>query len=321
MDELASIAKIIKENDDILIIAHVSPDGDTLGSALALARMLAKAGKRIQIVCEDRVPDIYRFMPGAADVLLPENAKKARAAVAVDCADAGRLGAALPLFRAAEVTCSIDHHFTNTEYAGLNYVNGNTAATGELIFALLSELGAEPDREAAACLYTAIMSDTGNFAYSNTTPATLRVAARLMELGADNVEINRLVYRTIPFHKQKLLGVALTKLTLHENGRVGLSMLSQKEIDACGASEEDTEGIIDHIRDIRDVEIALMVREANHNACKISLRSKLYADVGAIAKRMGGGGHLHAAGYTAGGVTLEEAAREALSMAADAVRI
>lgn len=319
MDALRSIAQIILQNDDFLIIAHVSPDGDTLGCAFALAGTLARLGKRVQTVCENRVPHIYEFLPGAQGILTPGDAKEARVAIAVDCADAERLGSAQPLFRAARITCNIDHHFTNSEYADHNYVDGATAATGEMIFSLIEELGVEPDRDAATCLYAAIMSDTGNFAYSNTTPETMRVAARLMELGADNTEINRLIYRTIPFHKQKLLGLALAKLTLREEGKVGVTSLSMEEIASCGATEEDTEGIIDHIRDIEGVELALLIRESQPGVCKVSLRSKLYADVGAIAKRMNGGGHKRAAGYTAYG-NLDEATFAALSMAGDAVR-
>lgn len=319
MEALGSIAEIIRKNDDFIVIAHVSPDGDTLGCALALSGTLARLGKRVQTVCENRVPHIYEFLPGARGILTPENAQTASVAIAVDCADAERLGSAQPLFRAAQITCNIDHHFTNSEYAALNDVNGSAAATGEMIFSLIEELGVEPDRDAATCLYAAIMSDTGNFAYSNTTPATMRVAARLMEFGADNTEINRLIYRTIPFYKQKLLGLALAKLALHEGGKVGLSALSMEEISSCGATEEDTEGIIDHIRDIEGVELAVMIRESQRGVYKISLRSKLYADVGAIAKRMNGGGHKRAAGYTAHG-GMEEITLAALSMAGDAVR-
>jgi len=319
MDALRSIAQIILQNDDFLIIAHVSPDGDTLGCALALAGTLARLSKRVQAVCENRVPHIYEFLPGAQGILTSGDAREARVAIAVDCADAERLGSAQSLFRAARITCNIDHHFTNSEYADHNYVDGAAAATGEMIFSLIEELGVEPDRDAATCLYAAIMSDTGNFAYSNTTPETMRVAARLMEFGADNTEINRLIYRTIPFHKQKLLGLALAKLTLREEGKVGVTSLSMEEIASCGATEEDTEGIIDHIRDIEGVELALLIRESQPGVCKVSLRSKLYADVGAIAKRMNGGGHKRAAGYTAYD-NLDEATFAALSMAGDAVR-
>lgn len=313
MDSLSPIAELIRENDHFLVIAHVSPDGDTLGSALALSLSLKRMGKRVQTVCEDKVPHIYEFLPGAQEVLRPENAAAARVAIAVDCADAQRLGSALPLFRAAEATVNIDHHATNSGYADRNCVE-KAGATGELVYRLLLRLGVEPDAQAATCLYTALMSDTGSFAYSSTTPDTLRVAAALMERGANNAEINRRVYRTIPLHKQKLLGVTLAKLALHAGGKVGIACLSAGEIASCGASGEDTEGIIDHIRDVEGVEIAILIRGTDENAFKVSLRSKHFADVGALAARMGGGGHQRAAGYNAYG-TMDEAAHIALRLA------
>ncbi len=319
MDALKAIAALIKENDDFLIISHVSPDGDTLGSVLALAHMLEVLGKRVQAVCADRVPHIYGFLPGASRMLLPAQARAARVAIAVDCADAQRLDAALPLFEAATVTCNIDHHMTNTEYAAYNYVRGKAAATAEMIFSLLGALDAEPDADAASCLYAALISDTGSFAYSNTTPETLRIAARLMERGAEHSRINRLIYRTIPFQKKKLLGAALIGLELYEDGKIGATCLNREQVASCGAGEEDTEGIIDHIRDIEGVEVALFIRETEAGVYKVSLRSKSYADVGQIAKLLGGGGHMRAAGYTAYG-ELSGVAAEALRLARDAVR-
>ncbi len=319
MDSLEAIAALLKENDDFLIISHVSPDGDTLGSALALAHMLESLGKQAQVVCADKVPHIYGFLPGALDILLPEQARAARVAIAVDCADAQRLDTALPLFEAAETSCNIDHHMTNTQYADFNYIQGKAAATGELIFALLCALGVEPDAHAASCLYAALISDTGNFAYANTTPETLRIAARLMECGAEHTRINRLIFRTTPLHKKKLLGAVLTKLALYEDGKIGAACLSKEEVAACGATEEDAEGIIDHIRDVEGVELALFIRESQAGVYKVSLRSKFQADVGDIAKLMGGGGHKRAAGYTALG-DMDGVAAEALRLARDAVR-
>ncbi len=320
MDSLLTIAQLIKANDEFAIVAHVSPDGDTLGCVLALAHALKRMGKRIEAVCASPVPHIYEFLPGAKDILSPGEAKPARVVIAVDCADEARMDVARPLFQGAQHTVNIDHHMTNNSYAQFNHVDGHAAATGELIYKLILQLGEIPDADEASCLYAALMSDTGNFAYSNTTPDTLRIAAELMELGADNTEINRRIYRTIPLQKQKLLGLALTKLSLHEDGKIGVSRISRADIVSCGASDEDAEGIIDHIRDIEGVEIALTVREADAGVYKVSLRSKAYADVGAIAKRMGGGGHMCASGYTAYGAVMDEAADAALSLAGEALR-
>ena len=297
MHDLAYIASFLQARDGYTIISHVSPDGDTLGSSLALYCALLKLGKRVQVVCENSVPAVYRFLPHTQDVLKPDAAEKLPHVICVDCAAKDRLGAALPIFNAAAHSINIDHHMTNTAYANDNCIR-DTAATGEIIFDLLSMLNLL-DVQSATCLYTAIVTDTGNFAYGNTTADTLRKAAELMEEGADNVLINRCVYRSVPLRKLCLLRTALASLQLYEDDRIRMICITQKDLEEAGASSEDVEGIIDHVRDIESVEIAVMVRESSlKNTAKISLRSKKYADVSSIAKAMDGGGHKHAAGYT-----------------------
>lgn len=300
-DALRSIAAFIKENDDFTVVAHTTPDGDTLGASLALYGVLVRIGKRAAVVCEQPVPHTYAFLPGAEHVLLPEDARQTEHVIAVDCADRARMGAALRLFDGALHTCNIDHHPSNDFYAELNAVDDMAAATGELIASLAEMLLPELDAPLANCLYTALMTDTGNFAYSNTRPETFHLAGRLLAAGADNAELNRLVYRTVPFAKQKLLGRALANMELLFEGKLGVSYVMQSDFAATGASEEDTEGIIDHVRDVEGVEAALLLRETPSGAFKLSLRSKKAADVGAVAQAKGGGGHKHAAGYTAEG--------------------
>lgn len=306
-DQLAlrAMAEHIEKNDDFLLIAHTSPDGDTLGSVLALTEAMLGMGKQVQTVCEHTVPHIYRFLPNFQRVLLPKDAKPARHVIAVDCADEERMGEARIFFDRADTTGNVDHHMTNASYAKLNVVNGGLAAAGELIFDLIGLLPWPMNKQAATCLYCALMTDTGNFAYRNTRPSTLRIAADLLERGADNNEINRMVYRTVPLCKQKLLGVALTNAAFFAEGAIGLTYVTLEDFARVGASEEDTEGIIDHIRDIEGVEIAILIREAGAGLYKVSLRSKLRADVGAIAQSLGGGGHRQAAGCTIKGEYLD----------------
>ena len=297
MNDLSYIASLLLEKDDFTLIAHVSPDGDTLGSSLALYHALSVMGKKVQIVCQNEVPMVYAYLPGSENFRLPEKAEQTPYVICVDCAAVDRLGTAEKLFRGAMHTVNIDHHATNVGYADDNCVR-DTAAAGEIVFDLL-EILEQIDADSASCLYTAIMTDTGNFAYSNTTSDTLRIAAELLEDGADNERINRYVYRTVPLRKAKLLGIALNSLELHCNGKLGVIRITQEDLRRAGASSEDTEGVIDHVRDIDTVELALMIREAAQpDTGKISMRSKVYADVSAIAERMGGGGHKHAAGYT-----------------------
>lgn len=294
---IADAVRFFGAQDDILLIAHVSPDGDTLGSSFALYGVLSGLGKRVQIVCEDPVPAIYRFLPFSDKTIKPEQARPAAAAVSVDCADLMRTGTAEPLFAAAKDTLNIDHHGTNDRYAANNYVR-KAGATGELVYGVLTALGVPIGRDVATCLYAAISTDTGNFSYDNTTPDTLRIAAELLETGFDLPELNRRLFRTVPFRKLKLQALAVTKAQLSEGGRVGVTALTKADVESCGASAEDTEGIIDSIRDIDTVEIAAMLREGDDGKIRVSLRGKTCADVSKIAAVYGGGGHRLAAGCT-----------------------
>lgn len=298
-----AIADLINQNGAFTIISHTSPDGDTLGSSLALYIALKALGKTAEVVCDYPVPHIYAFLPCCEDYKTPDTAQGYETAISVDCADMGRLGESAKLFLAAKRTASIDHHPTNTGFADINVVDGDAAAAGELIFTLVCALlhkSANLPLDIAECIYTALMTDTGCFAYSNTAPSTFYTAAKLRECGVDTCKINRLVYRTVPYEKQKLLGLALSKAELFCSGKAAYACILKRDIEQVGASEEATEGIIDHLRDIKGVEAAVLARgvdEAN-TTFKVSLRSKQIVDVGKISASLGGGGHRFAAGYT-----------------------
>ena len=251
----------------------------------------------MQVVCEDPVPAIYRFLPFSDQLVPPEQARPAEAVVCVDCADLARTGRSEALFAAAKSTLNIDHHGTNDRFAGENYVQ-RAGATGELIFNVIACLKITLNKNIASCLYAAITTDTGNFSYSNTTPDTLRIAADILDTGIDLPYLNRSLFRTIPFHKLKLHALAVDNTQLFEYGRIGISRLTLEEIRLCGASGEDTEGIIDSIRDIDTVEVAALLRESEDGLVRVSLRGKSNADVSKIAIRFGGGGHRLAAGCT-----------------------
>lgn len=308
----------IRGADGFTIIAHMSPDGDTLGSSLGLYRLLRGLGKKAEVACADGVPALYAFLPAAGEVRLPKDAAGYPNVIAVDCADLGRLGDARPLFDKGANTYNIDHHPTNGAYARHNAVDAEASAAGELIYRLAQSFGAPMDAALAACLYTALMTDTGNFAYSNTTGETLRIAGALLDAGADGYGLNLRIFRSTSFGKLRLLGEAIRGIRLYEGGRIGLAGLTRGQIQACGAREEDTEGVIDSVRDIESVEIAIFLREAGADTWKVSLRSKWAADVGALAAKLGGGGHARAAGYTAHG-SLEAAWAEALARSKEAL--
>jgi len=310
---LLDAVRFLRAHDDILLIAHVSPDGDTLGSSFALYGALLELGKHAQVVCEDPVPAIYRFLPYSDQLIAPEQAKPAEAVVCVDCADVARAGRCEPLFHAAKATLNIDHHGTNDRYADENFVQ-KAGATGELVYNVLASLKVSLNKNIASCLYAAITTDTGNFSYSNTTPDTLRIAAELLDVGIDLPYLNQRLFRTVPYHKMRLHALAVTKAQLYEYGRSGVSALTLADIASCGATGEDTEGIIDSIRDIDTVEVAALLRESEDGQIRVSLRGKTSADVSCIATKFGGGGHKLAAGCTLK-PPIEEAARLILESA------
>lgn len=299
--DIESLAAFIRANDGFTIIAHMSPDGDALGSSLALLWLLKKLDKRAEAVCTDPVPHMYAFLPLAGEMQLPDKAVGYENVIAVDCADKARLGKAMGLFEAAAQTYNIDHHPTNDAFAHHNLVDSTVAATGELIYRLAKNLGVQLEADFASCAYTALMTDTGNFAYSNTTGETLRIAGDLLDAGADGYSLNLRIYRSTSLERLHLLQRAIGNIRLYQDGQVGITSLSRAEIQESGANEEDTEGIVDCVRDIHSVEVAIFIKESGNNEWKVSLRSKLRADVGAIAAEMGGGGHARAAGYSAQG--------------------
>lgn len=289
----------IKAQEKILLVAHVSPDGDTLGSCLALYLALVSLGKSAQVLSEDPVPQAYRFLPGAANIKRPEemNEENVPAVIAVDCADRLRMGMAEPLFDRAKTTLNIDHHGTNTAFAEVNDVR-RAGATGELIYEIIRLLNVSVTEDMAVCLYTALATDTGNFSYSNTTPNTFRIMSELLETGFPLPEINRMLFRSTPLRKLKLQARALDKLELHCGGKVAISAISLSDFSDCGATAEDHEGVVDLLRDIDTVEAAAALRACEDGTVRVSLRGKRYADVSRVAVALHGGGHKLAAGCT-----------------------
>ena len=303
----SAACSFLRNNNDFLLIAHVSPDGDTLGSCLCLYDVLLQMGKRVQVACEESVPVLYTFLPHAQAVLSPLEVKPFSAIIFVDCGGLNRAGELAPLLEQAEHSLCIDHHQTNLGFAQENWVL-NCSSTGEMVFSLLQELDTSFfNRDTATCLYTAIATDTGNFAYSNVASDTFLAAASLVQCGIDLPELNRRLFRCTPVKKARLVGVVMQNLQLLAEGRFALSTISCAELDRWNASGEDCEGLIDRLRDIEGVEVSCLLRDSKDGSkIRVSLRSLNEPDVSQIAARFGGGGHKRAAGCTLSG-TLEEA--------------
>lgn len=313
--DLTGVFSAIDAYPSIALISHIMPDGDTIGSALALSMHLRSAGKTVALYCEQPVPPAYRFLsgweafrqPGAWD---PEK-ERYPLVIAVDCSDLERLGTCLPIYEAAERTVNIDHHISNEQYADMNIVDGTAAAVGELIYSLIRASNGAIDKPMAEALYTAISLDTGNFSYSNTTSSTHHIAAELVGLGIDVYAINTILFRTHSLGRTRLLALVLDTLTMYRDGTVAALTATDDMIEQSGADESETEGMINFAREIDTVEVGILFRVRAGGKVKVSFRSKEYVDVSRLAQSFGGGGHTRASGCTIEG-TLEEARTQVL---------
>jgi len=311
------IVDLINKSETIAILPHVSADGDALGSSLALAIVLSGSGKKVKVLLEEEIPQVYSDLPGREFSCLyrkndEQYNKKYDLALALDCGDAARLASRIELFNTATRNANLDHHTTNTEFAVNNYVDTSSAATGEIIYDLIVRMGAKPDKDVALCLYVAITTDTGGFRYSNTTADTHRIAAELVSEGIDVAKVSRRVFDRVSYGKVKLIGAAIDSLELFEEGKIALMSLSSELMKKLETKDEDSDGIINIARNISGVEVAALLKQLDSGEVKVNLRSNSYVDVSAIAASYSGGGHERAAGFTTT-ATLEQTKNELLA--------
>jgi bifunctional oligoribonuclease and PAP phosphatase NrnA len=302
-DDLKAIADALKRHDRFLVVTHENPDGDALGSLLAATLALRQLGKDavMYLAGDTPLPHEYNFMP-LDDLVrdLPSDSAD-RVLLAVDCAKAERIGDGTALERAPFVL-DVDHHHDNTRFGDVNLIVADASSTGEVLRDVIAELGLDLTPSLAEPLYIALVTDTGRFQYANTTPKALRLAAELVEAGADIHAVFQQVYETVEFAKLKLLARALGRAEVLEGGRIVVSHLLRTDFAEVGAAEPYSEGLIDYLRAVEGAELAVLIREqlsAGAQARKGSLRSSIdELDVSAIARRFGGGGHRQAAGFS-----------------------
>ncbi len=315
-----AVLRCVRRYRRFLLALHEAPDGDAVGSNLAMAAALAALGKEAQVVSADPVPRLFDFLPGVDEVLEPGEATGPwDVALLLDCSDADRVGGAATLVAQAAVVCNVDHHKTNQGFGHVRWVDPAAAATGELVYHLLQGLRALWTPAMAQCLYTAISTDTGSFRFEQTTAATHRIAARLIELGADPAQVVNNVYDTRSLASLRLLRLALERLEVHPDGHVAWITLPRPVLESAGASDEDAEGLVNYARSVEGVEVGLLFREVEDGRVKVSLRSRARVDVADLASVMGGGGHPRAAGCLLDG-GLEVAVERVVSAAALAAR-
>jgi phosphoesterase RecJ-like protein len=302
-NDLKAIADALREHDRFLVVTHENPDGDALGSLLAATLALRQLGKDavMYLPGDTPLPREYAFMPLEDLVREPPPDAAERVLLAVDCAKEDRIGDEAALSR-APLVLDVDHHHDNTRFGDVNLIVPEASSTGEVLRDVFAELEVELTPELAEPLYIALVTDTGRFQYANTTPKALRLAAELVEAGADVHAVFQQVYESVEFAKLKLLARALARAEVLEGGRIVVSHLFRTDFDEVGAAEPYSEGIIDYLRAVQGAELAALIREQLNErapAYKGSLRSSIdELDVSAIARQFGGGGHPQAAGFS-----------------------
>lgn len=288
---LAETAKLLKEAGKMVIVSHISPDGDTLGSSLALAHALRMQGKEVMLNVDDDIPSVFSFLPGIGEYIrfAPDDSVPADLLIVIDASSADRAGNAMNVVKARSVL-NIDHHKTNTHFADYLYLDSDAAATAEIIYSLLLELGTELNTEIATCIYEGLYTDTGSFKYSNTTSRTLSIASALLTYGvnpsliSDNMEVKSR-------SQVEMLGKVLETLTFLRDGKIAYVEVAPELYDY----NVDTDTFVSYPRYIEGVEVALLFKQVEENLTRVSFRSK-QVDVAKIALSFGGGGHQKASG-------------------------
>lgn len=308
-DPRQQVLSAVQAADSVLLFCHVSPDGDTLGSALALKLRLTAMGKSVRLLVDGEVPSNLAFLSRMGAVEGPEAAAGAAdLALAVDVSCKERLGACAPAFLAAARTAVVDHHSSNHGFAQINWVDGDAPATAVLVYRLLEAMGGALSREEAVCLYTGLSTDTGNFIYESTSAESFRMMAALMDAGLPLAEYARRLFRVKELPFVRLLGQALPSLRLTCGGKVAGLTLTAEQMRKAGAKAGHTDGLVDYAIDLEGVAMAYFARETEDGRVKVSLRALEPWRVDQVAAHFGGGGHRLASGLTVD-MPLSEAAQ------------
>jgi bifunctional oligoribonuclease and PAP phosphatase NrnA len=293
---LGQVIELIEKHDRFAITSHIRPDGDSLGSSLALGWILRGLKKEAEVITCDQVPHAYVKLPGAELVrTVPDIDREYDAVFVIECSDVTRPG--LPSLK-DQFVVNIDHHSTTALFGDLNWIDSTAAAVGEMIYNLAKAIGAKITPEIASCVYAALLTDTGSFHFSNTTERTFKIASELVRHGAQPAKLSQAIFYNYPYAKIRLVGDVLSTLRRDESGRIAWITMSKEAMAQSGASEEDSDGIISYPLTVGDVEAVAFFRELPNSTYRISLRSKNRVNVARVAEGFGGGGHANAAGFT-----------------------
>lgn len=320
MKSLNKLQKLIKENEKFLIVSHINPEGDAIGSCIALALGLKKMRKSVYILSKDPVPDILKFLPHSDLINTKKPSINFDVLILVDCNTIERTGLSSLGGKNIKIkaTAIIDHHSTiSPDKRHIIWVDSKASATGELIYKFLKALRIPIDKKIATNLYTAILTDTGGFQYSNTSVESVRIASDLIEAGAEPWKIAKEVYESISLNCLRLLSQML--LTLEKRGKIAWVTVTRLMFKKTNTCAQDTENFVDYPRKVKGVEVAVLFREKAKSRYKVSLRSKGKVNVADIAKTFGGGGHVSAAGCVVNG-SLTEVKKKVLKAVRNAIK-
>ncbi len=286
------VAKILKEQDNILILVHAHPDGDTLGCGYSLCRSLMSLGKKASVSCSDSIPSKYGYLSKDVEVLDFEP----EFIVAVDVADTKLLGEQNEQLYKKKIDLCIDHHASNRLYAQKTYLDSTAAAACEIMLQIIESLGVEITKETADCIYTGLSTDTGCFRYSNVTPRTMKMGAQMIECGASHAEINTVMFDTKTKTFLELQKLCLEGLEMHFDNKCALITITQEMFKQSGSNESECDAISSLSRQVEGVVVGATLRQRPDGSFKVSLRTHAPVDASAICAKMNGGGHQRAAG-------------------------
>lgn len=299
---VSQLINYIKKSKLVLIICHIRPDGDSLGSGFALKKIAESFGKRVDFVCDSDKPAHYEFLPDYSElnnIKYSDKNSKYDLVIAVDCGDESRMGKYYSQFKKAKVSVNIDHHITNNNFGAVAYVYPDYSSTCELIYDMI-EGDYKIDKTVATYLMLGISTDTGHFRHNNTSENTMKVASKLLACGADMQFIINGVYKNNTKNKLDLIAKAINSFRFFHNGEIVVITLTKKDMESCSCTLADTEGIIDYGMSIGSVQVAICMSEQNVRSYKVSFRSKS-VDVAQSAMVFGGGGHKLASGCVVNG--------------------
>ncbi len=290
-----TIPEVFRKENGFVIVTHVNPDGDAIGSLLGIYNALKETGKRVWALVEKPVPELYSFLPNSSEILLdcPAPINAVRWIVAVDCADQSRIAGDVSRYSSAKLI-NIDHHPTNPLYGDITHVKSSATSTAELAHLLLKDAGYRLSKNVGICLYAGLYTDTGGFRFAGVTDKTLRIGSELLAPGIDSYDVTRPLYEEFPLCRIQLESLVLQRVEYYLNNRLLISVIEQTDLDKLGATMADTENLVNRLRESRGVQIGALITKLN-NITRVSFRSKDF-DVAALAQVLGGGGHVHAAG-------------------------